>query len=119
VYRAYPRLVLGNISEELAAAEGLDVKRGNLLYLLLIAVVVAIGVRMVGGLLTAALVAIPPAAARNVSNDLTQYTLGATAVGVVSAAVGIVLFQLTGFPAGPLVILTSAVIFVCTLPFAR
>jgi zinc transport system permease protein len=119
VYRAYPSLVLGNISEELAAAEGLDVKRGNLLYLLLIAVMVAIGVRMVGGLLTAALVAIPPAAARNVCNDLTQYTLGATAIGIVAAVIGVVLFQLTGFPAGPLVILTSAAIFVCTLPFAR
>lgn len=119
VARAYPKLVLANVSEELAAAEGIDVRRYDLLYLLLIAVVVALGVKMVGGLLTAALVAIPPSAARNVGKDLTQYAVGAAAIGMVSAAVGIVLFRLTGLPAGPLVILVSAAIFVLTLPFAR
>jgi ABC-type Mn2+/Zn2+ transport system permease subunit len=118
VNRAYPKLVLGNISEELAAAEGVDVKRYNLLYLLLIAVIVALGVKMVGGLLTAALVAIPPSAARNVGKNLRQYTLGATTLGVASAVLGIVLFRVTGFPAGPLIILVSAAVFLLTLPFA-
>jgi ABC-type Mn2+/Zn2+ transport system permease subunit len=115
---SYSKLVLGNISEELAAAEQIDVRRYNLLYLLLIAVIVALGVKMVGGLLTAALVAIPPAAARNAGKNLRQYTLGSTAIGAVSAAIGIVLFQLTGFPAGPLIVLVSAAFFVVTLPFA-
>lgn len=117
--RTYPQLVLANISEELAAAEGVNVRRYNLLYLFLIAVIVALGVKMVGGLLTAALVAIPPSAARNVGRNLTQYTLGSTAIGAGSAVLGIILNQVTGFPAGPLVILASIAIFVCTLPFAR
>jgi zinc transport system permease protein len=119
VKMVYPRLVLANISEELAAAEGLAVRRYNLLYLFLIAVIVALGVKMVGGLLTAALVAIPPSAARNIGKNLRQYTVGSAAIGMASAAGGIVLFRLTGFPAGPLVILVSAVIFLLTLPFAR
>jgi ABC-type Mn2+/Zn2+ transport system permease subunit len=119
VKRSYPKLVLGNISEELAAAEGIDVRRYNLLYLFLIAVTVALGVKMVGGLLTAALVAIPPSAARNIGRDLRHYTLGAMAIGMASAALGILLFELTGLPAGPLVVLVSAAIFVLTLPFAR
>lgn len=119
VNRAYPKLVLGNISEELAAAEGVDVKRYNLLYLFLIAVIVALGVKMVGGLLTAALVAIPPAAARNVGKNLRQYTLGATTIGVASAVLGIALFQVTRFPAGPLIVLVSAAAFLLTLPCAR
>ena len=119
VNRAYPKLVLGNISEDLAAAEGIEVKRYNLLYLFLIAVIVALGVKMVGGLMTAALVAIPPSAARNVGKNLRQYTLGATTVGIVSAVLGIVLFRVTGFPAGPLIILVSAAVFLLTLPFAR
>lgn len=118
VNRAYPKLVLGNISEELAAAEGVDVKRYNLLYLFLIAIIVALGVRMVGGLLTAALVAIPPSAARNVGKNLRQYTFGATIIGVASAVLGIVLSRVTGFPAGPLIILVSAAVFLLTLPFA-
>jgi zinc transport system permease protein len=118
VKHAYPKLVLGNISEELAAAEGIALKRYNLLYLFLIAVIVALGVKMVGGLLTAALVAIPPSAARNVGKNLGQYALGSAAIGMASAVIGIVLFELTGFPAGPLIILVSAAIFLFTLPFS-
>jgi len=117
--RAYPRLVLANISEELAVAEGIAARRYNLLYLFLIAVMVALGVKMVGGLLTAALVAIPPCAARNVCRSLRQYTMGATAIGLGSAALGIVLSHATGVPAGPLIILVSTAIFLLTLPFAR
>ena len=119
VKRTYPKLVLGNISEDLAASEGIDVRRYNLLYLFLIAVIVALGVKIVGGLLTAALVAIPPSAARNFAKNLRQYTVGATVIGVTSAVLGLVLFRLTGLPAGPLVVLVSAAIFVLTLPFAR
>ncbi|MCA9531622.1 MAG: metal ABC transporter permease [Myxococcales bacterium] len=118
VKRAYPELVIANISEELAAAEGIPVTRYNLLYLLLIALIVALGVQMVGGLLTAALVAIPPLAARNVSKNLSQYARGSAAIGVVSAVAGILLFEATGFPAGPLVVIVSTVIFLGTLPFA-
>jgi ABC-type Mn2+/Zn2+ transport system permease subunit len=119
VRRAYPKLILGNISEDLAAAEGIDVNRYDLLYLFLIAVIVALGVKVVGGLLTAALVAIPPSSARNIGRNLRQYTLGATGIGIASAVVGIALSQLWGFPAGPLIILASAAMFLLTLPFAR
>jgi ABC-type Mn2+/Zn2+ transport system permease subunit len=117
--RHYPQLVLANISEELAAAERIPVRRYDFLYLILIAVMVALGVKMVGGLLTAALVAIPPSAARNVSRNLKQYTLGATAIGIGSAVLGILLSRVTGFPAGPLIILVSTGIFLLTLPFAK
>ena len=117
--RVYPQLVLGNISEELAVAEGIPFKRNNLLYLFLIAVIVALGVKMVGGLLTAALVAIPPAAARNIGRNLKQYTLGAITFGIASSALGIALSQVTGLPAGPLVVLVSTAIFLLTLPFAK
>lgn len=117
--RRYAQIVLGSISPELAAAEGISARRNDLVYLLLIAVIVALGVKMVGGLLTAALVAIPSAAARNVSRRLRQYALVATAIGAGSAIGGIVLAQLTGLPAGPLIIVASTAIFLLTVPFAR
>ncbi|MGD8380408.1 MAG: metal ABC transporter permease [Gammaproteobacteria bacterium] len=115
----YPKLVLGNISEELAAAEGIAIRHYNLLYLFLIAVIVALGVKMVGGLLTAALVAIPPAAARNISRNLGQYRLGATAIGVGSALFGMVIARVTGLPAGPVIILVSSLTFLVTVPLAK
>lgn len=119
VWRIYRDMVLINISEDLAASTGINVKRYNLLYLLLIAVIVALGVRMVGGLLTAALVAIPASTARNVGRNLREYAIGATALGVTSAAVGLFVYRATGWPAGPLIVLSSAVFFLVSLPLAR
>jgi zinc transport system permease protein len=119
VQRHYRKLVLINISEDLAVSEGIPLKRYNLLYLFLIAVIVSLGVKMVGGLLTAALVAIPPSVARNLGRNLQQYAYGAMAFGMVSAALGIMLHALTGFPAGPLIILVSALLFLVSLIFKR
>lgn len=116
---SYPKLVLINISEDLAVSEGVHVRRTNLLYLFLIAVIVALGAKMVGGLLTAALVAIPPAVARNVARNMRQYALGSLVVGAGSAAAGVALFRITGLPAGPLVILVNASLFLASLAFAR
>jgi zinc transport system permease protein len=119
IQRNYAKLVLINISEDLAISEGINVKKINLLYLLLIAVIVALGVKMVGGLLTAALVAIPPSAARNLGRNLNQYAFGAMAVGIASSFLGVVLFKLTGYPAGPLIVLVSALIFLASLIFKK
>jgi zinc transport system permease protein len=119
VQRNYAKLVLINISEDLAISEGINVKKYNLLYLLLIAVIVALGVKMVGGLLTAALVAIPPAVARNLGRNLHQYAFGSMAVGIASSFLGIVLFMLTGYPAGPLIVLVSALLFLTSLIFRK
>lgn len=119
VQRNYTKLVLINISEDLATSAGINVRKINLLYLLLIAVIVALGVKMVGGLLTAALVAIPPSVARNLGRNLHQYAFGAMAVGIASSFLGIVLFKLTEYPAGPLIILVSASMFLATLVFKK
>jgi ABC-type Mn2+/Zn2+ transport system permease subunit len=119
VNRCYSEIMLISIQEDLAKTEGVNVKLYNLIYLLAIAIIVALGVDLVGGLMTAALVAIPAAAARNVSKTLLQYGLVSGAFGVMSAIVGILSSALTGFPAGPLVILTSAAIFAITVPIAK
>ncbi|MEJ2695943.1 MAG: metal ABC transporter permease [Candidatus Sulfobium sp.] len=115
IRRIYPKMVLINVSEDLAGSEGVGVKKYNLVYLVLIAVIVALGVKMVGGLLTAALVAIPASASRNLSRNLSQYAIGAMIIGSVSSLLGILLFKLTGLPAGPLIILVSTAIFLFSI----
>jgi ABC-type Mn2+/Zn2+ transport system permease subunit len=117
IKKIYSKIVLMNISEELAQSEEIDIKKYNLIYLGCIAMIVALGVKMVGGLLTAALVAIPASAARNLSRNLAQYAFGAMVIGIISSFLGIFLFKLTGFPAGPLIILASALIFSISIIF--
>ena len=117
IRRIYSKMVLINVSEDLAKSEGINVEKYNFIYLFLIAIIVALGVKMVGGLLTAALVAIPASTARNLSKNLSQYTLGAIILGAASSFVGILLFQITKFPAGPLIIITNALIFLLSIVF--
>ncbi len=119
VKKIYSKIVLINISEELAMSEKVDIRKYNLIYLGSIAIIVALGVKMVGGLLTAALVAIPATAARNLSRNLAQYAFGAMVIGIISSFLGILFFRLTGFPAGPLIILASTFIFLISLIFRR
>ena len=119
VKKIYSKMLLINISEDLAKAEKIDVKKYNLLYLFAIAILVALGVKMVGGLLTAALVAIPASTSRNLSRNLFQYNFLSIFFGAFSAILGILLFKLTSFPPGPLIILVSAFFFLISLIFKK
>jgi ABC-type Mn2+/Zn2+ transport system permease subunit len=58
------------ISRELAIASRIKVERVNLIYLFLVAVIVAVGIKEVGTLLVGALVIVPAAAAKNMSSTL-------------------------------------------------
>ncbi|HKI45819.1 MAG TPA: metal ABC transporter permease [Balneolales bacterium] len=119
INRSYSNLMLMNINEDVAKIEGISVKKYNLIYLASIAIIVALGVDLVGGLMTAALVAIPAAASRNFSKTLVQFGLLSGIFGVISAVIGIISAKLTGLPAGPLVILTSTVIFLISIPASK
>jgi ABC-type Mn2+/Zn2+ transport system permease subunit len=115
IKKIYPKIILINISEDLAKAQGINVKIYNLLYLLSIAVIVSLGVKVVGGLLTAALVAIPAASARNLSKNLFEYSLWGTLFGVLSSLLGVFLFKVFNFPAGPLIILINFLFFLISV----
>lgn len=119
IKKIYSQMTLINISEDIAKAEKINVKKYNFLYLGCIAIIVALGVKMVGGLLTAALVAIPACSAWNLSRNLSQYTFLATLFGILSSFFGILFFKLSGFPAGPLIILVSALIFLISMVFKK
>ncbi len=119
VKRIYPSMILANISSDLAKSEGIRVKKLNFIYLLSIAAVVALGIKIVGSLLVGALVIIPAATARNLSKNLKGFYLGSIIFGILSCFFGSLLFKLTGFPAGPLIILTSTFFFLISLIFKR
>jgi len=119
IMKIYQKMVLINISEDLAKSQGVSVKKYNLVYLFLIAIIVALGAKVVGGLLTAALVAIPACSARNLSQNMFQYAFGAIVIGIVSSFLGIFISEFSGFPAGPLIIVANAVIFLISTIFKR
>ncbi|MDD3487726.1 MAG: iron chelate uptake ABC transporter family permease subunit [Candidatus Moranbacteria bacterium] len=119
VKNIYSKMTLINISEDLAKSEGIDVRKYNLIYLGAIAVIVALGVKVVGSLLTAALVAIPAATARNLSKNLFQFSLFGLILGAVSSLLGILVFKVTGLPAGPMIIIVATFFFLVSLAFKK
>lgn len=106
------KLLLGTISEELAKSIGVSTRKVNLIYLLLVGAVVALGVRFVGTLLMGALVIIPAASAKNVSRGINSYYFLSILFGVVSATIGVFLASLFRIPSGPIVVLASISLFV-------
>lgn len=107
----YGRMTLSMISTEIAVSTGIKVSRVNLIFLLLVAVVVSIGIKEVGTLLVGAVVIVPAAAARNISNSLRTYSILSAVVGGVSAFSGVMLSNFLNIPAGPLVVIVGALIF--------
>jgi len=119
IARIYKKMMLINIYEDVATTEGINTSRCNLLYLLSIATVVALGVYLVGGLITAALVAIPAASAKNVSRGMWAYKIWAVAFGIISAIAGIIIARQTHLPTGPMVIISGVAVFVISIFFRR
>jgi ABC-type Mn2+/Zn2+ transport system permease subunit len=107
----YGKLVLSMISRELAVSNKINVDRINLVYLLLVSMVVAVGIKEVGTLLVGAVVIVPAAAARIVSSSLSRFSLLSGVFGVFSTVVGVILSGYLALPAGPIVVLVGATLF--------
>ncbi len=125
--KIYPKMLLSGISEDIAETEGIDVKKYNLIYLVMIALIIALGVRVVGSLLTAALVAIPAATSRNISKNHFQYSYGSLVFGTISCFFGVSLYKLIGpeiwsvnvGSPGPPIIISGTILFLASLVVKR
>ncbi|OGM13907.1 hypothetical protein A3A76_05355 [Candidatus Woesebacteria bacterium RIFCSPLOWO2_01_FULL_39_23] len=111
------RLMLGVVSEDLAKSADIDIPKINLLYLLMVGLAVAIGVKFVGTLLTGALVIVPAAAAKNLARSIKSFQTIAVVNGVISTIVGILLAKTLTIESGPSVVLVSIIIFIMSLLF--
>jgi ABC-type Mn2+/Zn2+ transport system permease subunit len=111
----YKKLVLGMISEELAISKGINIEATNLLYLLLVSLVVAVGIKIIGTLLVGFLVVVPAAAAKNLSTDLLKYSLLSATFGTISAVTGVLLSSYLNLATGPLVVFAGIAVFIATV----
>lgn len=112
-------LLLTTISKDLSHTVGIDTNRTNLIFLLLVAIIVALGLKVTGTLLMGSLVIIPAAAARNIGVNLRHYTWSSSLFGAMAALWGIVLASWANLPPGPIVVLLSGLIFGATLFFRK
>lgn len=109
-----PLLAL-SVHEELAAAEGTSAGRVKLVFMLVLALVVAIAIKIVGVLLTIAFLIMPAAAARPLSETPEQMALFAAIFGALSVAIGLLLSISFDTPGGPSIVVVLAAFFAVSI----
>ncbi|HEX5077830.1 MAG TPA: metal ABC transporter permease [Geminicoccaceae bacterium] len=111
----WPALLCITVNEELAQAEGVEVGRVQLGFVLVMALAVAIGMKIVGILLIVSLLVIPPAAARHLARTPEQMAALAALIGVLSVIFGVGGSLRWDTPAGPTIVLASAALFLLAM----
>ena len=106
-----PLLAL-TVHEDLAAVEGVPVARVELVFMVLVAVVVAAAMKVVGIVLVAAMLVIPAAAARPFARDPEQMAVLAAVIGGLAAAGGLGGPLAFDTPAGPSIVVAALALFV-------
>jgi len=104
-------MLASTVNAEIAKAESLTRPVVEVVFLLMVAVLVSLGLKVVGALLIVALLLIPPAAARPFARTPEGMALSALALGALSAPLGIGAAWFTDAPAGPMIVLAAAVLF--------
>jgi zinc transport system permease protein len=108
-------LVSWSVHEELAAVEGVPVRQVELLFMLAMAITIAIGMKTVGAVLVTALLIIPAATARRLSRSPEMMAVWATALAAIALGAGLLLSLWWDIPAGPAAILAALVLFLTSL----
>lgn len=103
------------VHEELARVEGLPVAAIRLALMLLIAIVIAVAMKIVGVLLITSLLIIPAAAAQRHARTPEQMAGGASALGLLAVCAGLALSWYQDTPAGPSIVVSAAGL--CLLSF--
>jgi zinc transport system permease protein len=104
-------LLAATIDADLAAVEGHAVGRSRLVLMVLVALVVAVAMKVVGVLLVTALLVIPAATARRLARTPEQMALGAAVVGMVAVGSGLAASWHFDTPTGPSVVVAAVALF--------
>lgn len=107
------------VHEELAQVEGLPVNYIRLALMLLIAVVIAVAMKIVGVLLITSLLIIPAAAAQRHARTPEQMAFGASAAGMLAVCLGLALSWYQDTPAGPSIVVSAAALFLLSFLLPR
>ena len=113
--RYWNQLLSITLHEQLARAEGIAVTRIRGLLMVMLALVVAIAIKVVGVLLITSLMVIPAAAARRLSKTPEQMAMLASGIAIVAVCVGLWAAWQWDAPVGPTIVVTAAALFLFSI----
>jgi zinc transport system permease protein len=113
-------LLAATVSGELAEAEGLKPERARIVFMLLMALVIAIAMKIVGILLITSLLIIPAATARRFTATPETMAITASFLGALAAVGGLFGSLRFDTPSGPSIVVAALLIFLLSfLSFGR
>lgn len=110
-------LYLMLLNRDLAAVEGVKVQWHELLLMVLLAIVVTVGIKLMGTVLLTSLVVTPTVVARVFAKDLRSLLILASSLGAVLAVSGVTLAKVYGLPASGAVATLCLLSFIISLKF--
>ncbi|MFK4822413.1 zinc ABC transporter permease subunit ZnuB [Ochrobactrum quorumnocens] len=108
-------LLAATVSEDIARAEGLNPAVSRIIFMLLLAIVIAISMKIVGILLITSLLIIPAATARRFASTPEQMAVMASAIGAIGVIGGLYGSVEFDTPSGPSIVVAALAIFILSL----
>jgi zinc transport system permease protein len=108
-------LVALTVHADLARAEGVAVERTHVIFMILIALTVALAMKIVGVLLITALLLIPTAAARRFAREPEGMAVATVALGMLAVGAGLAASLQWDLPSGPAIVAAATVLFALSL----
>ena len=114
-YFTFNKLNLASINTTLAKSKGINVKRIDNAFVVLIAIMVMISIRWIGILLINSLLILPAASSRNIAKNMRTYHLFAIIFSLFSGIAGLIISYYFNIGAGPMIVLISGITYFITL----
>ena len=115
IFWRWSALLLCTLNEDLAASSGLNPRRESYALTIGLAVVVAVGIKVVGVLLIISMLIIPAASARSLVSTPEKMAAFASVIGMLSAVLGLNASYVFDTPTGPSIVCVASLIFIITL----
>ncbi|MBI2589488.1 metal ABC transporter permease [Candidatus Berkelbacteria bacterium] len=109
------QLVLEIIHPDLAQVEGVPVRRNDTIFGIVVAIMIALGIKLIGIILLSGLFLIPSATSYLIAKSLRELITGSVFVGIVAALIGPVLSAIFDTPTGPTIVLAASALFILAL----
>ena len=112
-------LLLVTLNEDLASSNGFNPKRESFVLTVALAIVVAVGIKVVGVLLIVAMLIIPAASARSLASTPEGMAIIASLIGIFSAILGLNSAYVFDTPTGPSIVCVASIVFIVSLIIGR
>ena len=108
-----------SIHRTVAKSKQIPVKLMDNLFAVLVALIVMLSIKWVGILIINALLILPAASARNISENMREYHLFSLIFSLFSGIVGLVVSYYTNVATGPMIVIIASVIYFATYLYGR